>query len=243
MSAGTSPSLAPLTDGTYGAAFEANTGKLALSHVGGGWASTDLGMDAGTSPSIAVPAPAAPPTVAANLAALADANVGKGAGTCSLSNSSLNSLGGSAFDTSCTGDGASAEYRCADFAMWVWANVGINISRLTPGAGSCVADASQNGGTVHTSSSYAPQVGDAVVYDYSGGSADHVGLVTRVDSDGSIVTDNGDFGGVSGVSEAYFSETSTVEQITVAASQKYVGDVPGGIGMTISAYVTPSGLS
>jgi surface antigen len=95
---------------------------------------------------------------------------------------------------------------------------------------------------VHTSASYVPQVGDAVVYDYSDGSASHVGLVTGVNSDGSITTDNGDFGGDSG-SETYFSETSTVEQISVSATQKYVGDTPSGIGMTISAYVTPSGLS
>jgi hypothetical protein len=242
MAAGTSPSLTPLSDGTYEAAFEANTDALALSHVGGGWASTDLGMDSGTSPSMAVPAPSAPPTVAANIASLANANAGKGAGTCSTSNGSLNSLGGSAFYTSCTGNGGSAEYWCADFAKWVWANAGVNVTGLTPGAGSFIADASENGSTVHTSSSYVPQVGDAVVYDYSGGVANHVGLVTGVNSDGSITTDNGDFGGDSG-SEAYFSETSTVEQIGVAAAQKYVGDTPGGIGMTISAYVTPSGLS
>ena len=83
----------------------------------------------------------------------------------------------------------------------------------------------------------------SVVYDYSGGSANHVGLVTAVNSDGSITTDNGDFGGVSGISEAEFSVTSTVEQVNVSAAQKYVGDVPGSIGMTISAYVTPSGLN
>ena len=244
MMAGTSPALTPLTDGTYEAAFEANTDHLAMSHVGGGSLTTTLGMDSGTSPAMAVPAPSAPSSVAANIAALAKANVGKGAGTCSQVNSSLNSLGGSAFYTSCTGNGGSAEYWCADFAMWVWANSGINISGLTPAAGSFVADASQNGSTVHTSSSYAPQVGDAVVYDYNGaGVADHVGLVTGVNSDGSITTANGDFGGVSGVSEAYFSETSTVLAETISAAQKQVGDVPSSIGMTISAYVTPSGLS
>jgi uncharacterized protein with FMN-binding domain len=242
MAAGTSPSLTPLTDGTYEAAFEANNDTLALSHVGGGWAGTTLGMDAGTSPSMPIPAPSAPSSVAANIASLANANVGKGAGTCSISNGSLNSLGGSAFYTSCTGNGGSAEYWCADFAKWVWANAGVNVTGLTLGAGSFIADAAENGSTVHTSSSYVPQVGDAVVYDYSGGVADHVGLVTGVNADGSITTDNGDFGGDSG-SEAYFSETSTVEQIGVASAQKYVGDTPSGIGMTISAYVTPSGLS
>jgi hypothetical protein len=70
-----------------------------------------------------------------------------------------------------------------------------------------------------------------------------VGLVTAVNSDGSITTDNGDFGGVSGDGESHFAETSTVEQIGVSAAQKYVGDTPSGIGMTISAFVTSSGLS
>lgn len=46
----------------------------------------------------------------------------------------------------------------------------------------------------------------------------------------------------SGVSEAYFAETSTVMSVTISASQKYVGDVPSGVGMTISAFVTPAGL-
>ena len=201
-------------------------------------------MDADTNPALATPAPNAPPTIAANLASLATANVGKGAGTCSQSNSSLNSLGGTAFYTSCTGNGGSAEYWCADFAMWVWANVGISIAGLNAGAGSFVADASQNGSTVHTAKTYAPQVGDAIVYDYNGaGAADHVGLVTAVNSDGSITTVNGDFGGVSGEGESTFAETSTVESVNVSASQKYVGDVPSSVGMTITDFVTPSGLS
>jgi CHAP domain len=246
MKAGTSPAIAALTDATYAVAVEANTDDFATIHLSTGYSvnTTTLGMDADTNPSLATPAPAAPPTIAASLASLANANVGKGAGTCSQSNSSLNSLGGTAFYTSCTGNGGSAEYWCADFAMWVWANVGINITGLTPAAGSFIADASENGSTVHTSGSYAPQVGDAVVYDYNGaGVADHVGLVTAVNSDGSITTDNGDFGGVSGDGEAHFAETSTVEQINVSSAQKYVGDTPSGIGMTISGYVTPSGLS
>jgi hypothetical protein len=53
MLAGTSPSVALLTDGSYEAAFEANNHNLALSHLGGGSATTTLGMEAGTSPAIA----------------------------------------------------------------------------------------------------------------------------------------------------------------------------------------------
>ena len=53
MMAGTSPSVALLTDGTYQAAFEANNDDLALTHLGGGTLAPGLGMDKGTSPAIA----------------------------------------------------------------------------------------------------------------------------------------------------------------------------------------------
>jgi len=53
MKAGTSPSVALLTDGSSQAAFEANNDNLALSHLGGSSSVTTLGMYPGTSPAIA----------------------------------------------------------------------------------------------------------------------------------------------------------------------------------------------
>jgi hypothetical protein len=53
LTAGTSPSVAELSDGTFEAAFEANNDDLGLSHLGGGTLHTTLGMEAGTSPAIA----------------------------------------------------------------------------------------------------------------------------------------------------------------------------------------------
>jgi hypothetical protein len=53
LKAGTSPSVATLSDGTFEAAFEANNDNLGLSRLGGGTLSTTLGMDPGTSPAIA----------------------------------------------------------------------------------------------------------------------------------------------------------------------------------------------
>ncbi|MBR7833010.1 CHAP domain-containing protein [Actinospica durhamensis] len=248
MKAGTGPSIIPLPDGTYEVGVEANTANLTTVHLTSTWSinNTTLGMDAGTSPSLAVPYTTAATSVAGSIAALANANIGKGAGTCSQANSSLNSLGGSEFNTSCTGNGGSAEYWCADFALWVWANSGVNTTGLTAAAGSFVTAASQNGSTLESSSSYAPQVGDAVVYNYGidgngPGVASHVGLVTGVNADGSITTANGDFGGGSG-GETAFAVTSTVQTATISASQKYVGNTPSSVGMTISYYVTPSGL-
>lgn len=192
-------------------------------------------------------------TDSGDVAALARANEGKGAGLCSQVNPAANSLGGPAFGTSCTGNGGDAEYWCADFAKWVWQNA----------AGSGIADTDTldagavsfynygvDHGTLHTDTAYRPRVGDAVIYDVTvpaghthGTFADHVGLVTAVNSDGSIETVNGDFGGVSGYGEAYFAETSTVQVKDIAAGEVAVGSAPANLGMTISGYSTPVGLS
>ena len=204
---------------------------------------------------LAISATSASATTTGDIASLALANAGKGAGWCSQSNSANNSLGGNAFGSSCdnssgTGNG---EFWCADFAKWVWQNANggtINTTGLTPGAGSFYTYGQSNN-TLHTSTSYVPQVGDAVVYNYVGnGSASHVGLVTAVNSDGSVQTANGDFGGATFMpnsqtpsTQAYFSETSTVVMATLGASERSVGSTPSSTGMTISAYITPIGLT
>jgi hypothetical protein len=83
-------------------------------------------------------------------------------------------------------------------------------------------------------------VGDAVVFDYQGGGvADHVAIVTQVNSNGTIETVSGDWGG-SGSSEAAFASTSAVVHNAPAYSSAE-GSVPGIMGMTISGYVAPSG--
>lgn len=194
--------------------------------------------------SIASAAPASAQPTAAQVGALAAANVGKGAGYCSIVNSSNNTLGGRQFESSCTGNGGAGEYWCADFAIWVWQHAGgggITVSGLTAAAGSFYTYGASHG-TLHTSSSYVPHVGDAIVFNYHGGGrADHVGVVGAVHSDGSIQTINGDFGGRSG-SEGYFARTSRVESVSVTRSQRAVGSTPSSIGMRISAYVTPHGI-
>jgi hypothetical protein len=57
MKAGTTPSVTPEPDGTYEFAVEANTSDLGTIHLGTGCPvnTTTLGMDAGTSPSLATP--------------------------------------------------------------------------------------------------------------------------------------------------------------------------------------------
>lgn len=162
---------------------------------------------------------------------LAAANVGKTAGSCAVHPSS-NSLGGSQFESSCTGvaDGL-PEYWCADFVKWAWRNSGLNVSGLTPAAES-FRTYGQNNATFHSFE----KVGDAVTFSSTkDGRADHVGIVTAVNSDGSIVIANGDWGGVSGQGMHYFARTSKVASITVPASLTSVGD---RVSMMDDYYIT-----
>src|SRR6185312_5116790 len=152
----------------------------------------------------------------------------------------LAQLGGHAcypqvFGSSCTGNGGSPEYWCADFAKWVWQQAGADTSGLTAAAGSFYVYG-QNHGTLHQY----PSVGDAVVFDYAGGGyADHVALVTKVNGNGTIEAVSGDWGG-SGVSEAAFSSTSIVA-LNAPAFSSAVGGTPSVIGMTVSGYISPAG--
>ena len=158
-------------------------------------------------------------TASSHIAEIALANVGKGA-------CSTNSLGGHAFDSSCTGNGGEPEYWCADFARWVWADAGrqAHVASSRPAAGSFYVYG-QNHGTLSTR----PTVGDAVVFDYQGGGvADHVALVTQVNSDGTIETVSGDWNGQSG-SEAHFSSTSHVV-LNAPAYAPTVGSHPASWG-------------
>jgi hypothetical protein len=167
---------------------------------------------------------------ACSIGALALQNVG--AGACST-----NSKGGMGFGTSCKGNGGEPEYWCSDFAIWTWQNSGADVSGLTAAAGSFYTYGQAND-TLHD----APEVGDAVVFDYSGGGyADHVAIVTKVNSDGSIETVSGDWNGDSG-SEAHFASTSQAT-LNSPAYPGTVGSEPSIMDMTISAFVGPVGIS
>ncbi len=89
---------------------------------------------------------------------------------------------------------ASEEW-CSDFAKWVWAQTGVSSGLLTPSAASFVSFAESQGEPVVPFSG-TPQVGDAVVFFPPGpiGSfADHVGIVSAVNLDGTVDLVNGDF--------------------------------------------------
>ncbi|MEU2505744.1 CHAP domain-containing protein, partial [Streptomyces sp. NPDC007863] len=105
-------------------------------------------------------------SVGSTIIGIAEQNLGNG--PCDT-----NSEGGSGYYNSCV------EPWCADFAKWVWAQSGVNVSGLTPAAGSF---GQYNGGLTQT-----PHVGDAVVFNYNGaGYADHVALVKSINADGTI---------------------------------------------------------
>jgi hypothetical protein len=169
-------------------------------------------------------------SVGATIASIAMGNVGLGA-------CSRNSEGGSAFETSCTGNGGEPEYWCADFAQWVWQEAGVNTNGLDAAAGSFYVYG-QNHGTLHST----PSLGDAVVFNYEGGGyADHVAIVVQVNSNGTIETLSGDWEG-SGSSEAAFSSTSRVV-LNAPAYAGVVGTRPAIIGMVLSGFVSPVGGS
>jgi hypothetical protein len=162
----------------------------------------------------------------ATIVSIAKANVGKGA-------CSTNSTGGKSFASSCTGNGGSPEYWCADFALWVWEQAGADVSGLTAAAGSFYVYG-QNHGTLHQT----PSLGDAIVFNYQGGGyADHVAIVTTVNSNGTIETVSGDWGGQSGT-EAQFASTSHVVLNTPAYSGTD-GSYASEMGYTISGYISP----
>ncbi|MDH6124816.1 CHAP domain-containing protein [Kitasatospora sp. GP82] len=178
-------------------------------------------------------------------AALAAANVAMTAGTCA-NTPTHNSLGGDQFEHSCAGGGSGGpEYWCADFAQWVWSNSGFYTGGLDAAAASFYTYGETNG-TLHTSASYNPQPGDAVVYGSTQDSViHHVGIVTAVNADGSVTTANGDWNGkANATSMADYAVSSKVVSITIPAGQKAVGSVPSTVdpadGYIIKGYTTPT---
>jgi hypothetical protein len=98
-----------------------------------------------------------------------------------------------------------SEFWCADFAKWVWAQAGVtsDLGVLTPSAASFYTWGKDHGETM-TEDATNPKAGDAVVFypgtTPNGSYADHVGIVTAVNSNGTVNLANGDFLGSSNIS-------------------------------------------
>jgi hypothetical protein len=188
-------------------------------------ASTTLLTGNGTSAG----APATTGQIGVGVTNLAVANVGMNA--CSINSGGTDH----GFDTSCTGNSGNPEAWSADFLAWDWATEGIHTTGLTNQAGGATGATILSYGEInnsaHTASTYRPQPGDAIIFD-SG--YDYVSIVTAVNPDGSVQTVAGDWGASGGPAN------TAVAQLTLAAGQTAVGDVPTAmINKTIYAYVSP----
>jgi hypothetical protein len=115
----------------------------------------------------------------------------------------------------------SNEEWCSDFSKWVWMQAGItaDMNTVNAGANSFYAWGVDQGETLAPDTG-TPEPGDAVVF-YSPGAvtessfADHVGIVSSVNSDGTIDMVNGDFLGDTNISVQY----NTDIDLTTWASQ------------------------
>jgi hypothetical protein len=106
---------------------------------------------------------------------------------------------------------------CSNFAKWVWEQAGVtsDLGTLTANSANFYTWGEENGENITFNNT--PQVGDAVLF-YPAGTqeptgaplaADHVGIVTAVNSDGSLNLVNGDFLESNGVG----SSTTPMSQV------------------------------
>jgi hypothetical protein len=126
---------------------------------------------------------------------------------------------------------------CADFAKWVWQQAGVttDTSALNAGAGSFY-DWGRDQGEKLTLDGGTPAVGDAVVFFPPGSISlpaygDHVGIVTGVNSDGTVNLVDGDFLGTSNISVQYNTKVSLTKwaaQIWGAGEQWVFVSPPSG---------------
>lgn len=106
-----------------------------------------------------------------------------------------------------------SELWCADFTKWVWAEAGVtsDLSVLTPAAASFWTWGKDHGEQMAEDPAD-PQVGDAVVFypdtTPNGSYADHVGIVTAVNANGTVNLVNGDFRGTTNISVQQNSNVS-----------------------------------
>ncbi|KMS70450.1 esterase, partial [Streptomyces leeuwenhoekii] len=126
-------------------------------------------------------------------------------------------------NNSCDGYGGQAHAWCADFVGWVWSKFNVQGQSVLTDAAASFYQYGQKYGTLSST----PHVGDAVVYGYSNGWAQHVAIVTGV-SDG-VVT-------ITGGNQSH-SENPEGMVSTSSTTSYRVGDAPWG--QRISGYISP----
>ncbi|MEU6864047.1 FG-GAP-like repeat-containing protein [Streptomyces sp. NPDC046876] len=126
-------------------------------------------------------------------------------------------------NNSCDGHGGQSHAWCADFVGWVWSHYNVQgMSTLTDGAASFYEY-----GVKYGTKSGTPHVGDAVVFGYSNGYAQHVAMVTAV---------NGDEVTITGGNQGHRTNPEGIVSTSTTTSSR-VGQAPWG--QTISAYISP----
>jgi len=108
---------------------------------------------------------------------------------------------------------------CADFNKWVWEKAGVTADMNTLNAGSVsFYDWAQQQGETLAADTGTPAVGDSIVFfepSLVGIYADHVGIVTSVNPDGTIDMVNGDFLGRTNVHVEYDTDISLTSWATM----------------------------
>ncbi|MFE2249323.1 CHAP domain-containing protein [Streptomyces lavendulae] len=125
--------------------------------------------------------------------------------------------------TGCDGHGGQSHAWCADFVGWIWSHYVARLGSLTDGAARFYAYGQAND-TLHST----PKPGDAVVFEYSTGYAEHVAVVTAFDSTTMTVV-GGNEGHSSGHTQGIVQRESTTSWS--------VGSAPWG--QRISGYICP----
>lgn len=138
---------------------------------------------------------------------------------------------------------------CSDFAKWVWEQAGVtaDMNTINAGAVSFYVWGLGQDETIPVDSA-SPQVGDAVVFFPPGavspnGFADHVGLVTAVNPDGTVDLVNGDFLGTSNSRVEYDTNVhlSTWASQTWNAGEQWVFVAPPATAQHPVPHATASG--
>jgi hypothetical protein len=140
---------------------------------------------------------------------------------------------------------------CSDFAKWVWQRAGVTVDMNTINAGSVsFYDWGLDQHESLVADSGTPAVGDAVVFFPPGQItpttyADHVGIVTGVNPDGTINMANGDFAGGPNISVQYdtsISLTSWASSVWHTGEQWVLVSPPTGAQQPVPS-VSASGPS
>ncbi|GIG55897.1 hypothetical protein Lfu02_02690 [Longispora fulva] len=113
---------------------------------------------------------------------------------------------------------------CADFAKWVWAQNGVNVTGLNPMAASFRTYGINNGTWHPLGDGYVPQLGDAIMFDYNGTGISHVALVQAVRS----VNDLTEIGGNQGTGN-WSANRVTEYRVTPSAGRVVGYTSPAGI--------------